>query len=88
MPEEIDDPTLFPEIEESPESNGTLYALAMECIKDCISVYLALVENTKGFNALTLDHLKTEKERVVVLGGIGSSLELGKASPEAVLKEW
>ena len=60
----------------------------MDAIKDCISVYLELVEKTKGFNALTVEQLKTTKERVVVFGRIGSSLDHEKAPPEAVLEEW
>ena len=63
MPEEIDEPSFSLESEENQESNGRLYALAMDAIKDCISVYLELVEKTKGFNALTVEHLKTTKER-------------------------
>src|SRR6202042_2339717 len=88
MPKENEDPTLFDEEEEAQEANGTLYAIAMDAIKDCIAIYLALAEETKAFNALKVEHLKTQKERVVVLGGIGSSLDHEKASPEEVLKEW
>ena len=72
MPEENEDPKSLPSGEEGQEINGTLYALAMDAIKDCISIYLGLAEQTKNFNALSVDQLKTEKERVVVLGGIAS----------------
>jgi len=88
MPEENEDPKSLPSGEEGQEINGTLYALAMDAIKDCISIYLGLAEQTKNFNALSVDQLKTEKERVVVLGGIGSQLDHQKASPQDVLREW
>jgi hypothetical protein len=86
MPVESSDPSLFADGE--PEPNGTLYALAMDAIKDCIAIYLDLVERTKNFNALTAENLKTEKERIVVLGGLGSPLDYQKATAEEVVKEW
>jgi hypothetical protein len=87
MPEETENPKPASGNEEDQESNGTLYAIAMEAIKECISIYLDLAEKTKNFNALSLQHIKGEKERVVVLGGIGSAMD-HHASPERVLKEW
>jgi hypothetical protein len=60
----------------------------MDAIKDYIATYLDLAERTKNFNAVTADDLKTEKERVVVLGGLGSPLDYQKATAEDVFKEW
>jgi len=39
---ENEDSLVTPTGEEAEELNGTLYALAMDAIKDCISIYLAL----------------------------------------------
>jgi hypothetical protein len=88
MPEENEDSLVSAKGDEGEEFSGTLYALAMDAIKDCISIYLELADQTKNFNALSVEHLKTEKEMVVVLGGIGSSLDHRSTSRQDILKEW
>jgi hypothetical protein len=88
VPAANDNPAPSSNGEEGQELNGTLYALAMDAIKDCVAIYLELAEQTKNFNSLAVENLKTEKQRIVVLGGLGSPLDHQKATAEDVLKEW
>ncbi len=73
---------------ESENPNATLYSVAREAMQGIIKVYLELATATDGFNRLSLDDLKTETDKRIVLGGIGSPLEAANCSREEVLSEW
>ena len=64
----------------------TLYQLADREIRECIVVYLDLVERSHGLTALKSEHLADARARVIVLAGLG--LTAKEASPDEVCMEW
>lgn len=74
--------------EEQERENGSLYALATDAMKDCISIYLDLVEKTKNFNHMRTEYFQNSKARVIFIGGLSSPMSAEAATPESVLQEW
>jgi len=69
-------------------AKGTIYALAMEAMKEYIEVYLALAKETHGLEVIEAQHLQTPDRRLVLLAGLNSSLPVEAVTPEQVVNEW
>ncbi len=69
-------------------TTGTLYSIAMEEIKGYIEVYLNLARQTNGLTDIKVNNVQSIEQKIVVLGGIGSSLNPYGVSAEDVVREW
>src|SRR3990172_9200921 len=67
---------------------GTLYFIAAEEMRRLIGVYLRLTQQTKGFASISAADVQGVEERLIVLGGISSSLDAAASSAEEVIQEW
>lgn len=68
--------------------NQSLYDLATEAIARYIETYLDLSRRTSGFNLLQPQYLEKVEEKIVILGGINSSLNPISATAEEIVAEW
>ena len=64
----------------------TLYRIADEEIRACISEYLSLLEASRAITDLRPEHLDTERKKVILLAGI--NVRDFSLSPEAAVEEW
>lgn len=67
-------------------SPQTLYQVANDEIRRCIDVYLKLAEQSKGLTTLLPEHLSESRGRVIVMSGLGLSVQ--PATAEEVCSEW
>jgi len=64
----------------------TLYSLADTEIRSCITDYLVLAEDTKGFTVVSAEALDTQRKVVILLAGLNASLD--DLAPEHAVREW
>lgn len=78
------------EVEDNVEefAPGTLYSIAMEEMKDYIEVYLGLIRQTNGLTDIKVDNVQSLEQKIVVLGGIDSLLNVFEVTAEVVVQEW
>lgn len=55
------------------KTSDTLYQIADDEIRRCISSYLKLTKSTKGLSAVTPKNLKDERARTILLAGLGET---------------
>lgn len=70
-----------------PEETGTLYTLADQIMRQYIQVFLDLSRRSQSFSRLQVEHVQTNKQKTLILGGIDSTLLAESATPEQVLAE-
>ncbi len=77
------------EVEDNVEefAPGTLYSIAMEEMKDYIEVYLGLIRQTNGLTDIKVDNVQSLEQKIVVLGGIDSLLNVFEVTAEVVVQE-
>ncbi|MEA5575007.1 hypothetical protein [Anabaena sp. UHCC 0451] len=73
---------------DSDESSGTLYAIAMDFMKGYIDVYLKLVNETKGFAIVEAKDAQDYEQKLIILTGINSNLDPKNATAIDVVQEW
>lgn len=64
----------------------SLYQIADHEIRLCISEYLALAAASNGFASVSIEMIDTHRKAVILLAGIGASLE--DTSPGNAVREW
>ena len=64
----------------------TLYQLADEEIRHCISDYLELITVTNGLESVSERHIDTRRKAIILLAGLNASVE--DSTPQNAVAEW